>query len=255
LAAGMADHIKKPIDLEELISTLLHHCPTAQTALTPDSSLAMCLPEGATSIDENAAIKRLGGNRALYARLLQSFSHSALAQVTVLQTCIAQQQWPEAIHCLHTLKGGAGTVGAMTLATLAETGERRCKQRLNTSTSSDHDRHADERLLHELREQIALLLANAAEPSSAPADSRLLSSTALDRVALSASLSELAMLLQQRNMRATRLCTQLNAQYGAILGAQLATLVQAVEQLDMDHALVACNALNQAISVAPTENR
>jgi signal transduction histidine kinase/CheY-like chemotaxis protein len=263
LASGMADHIKKPIDLEELINTLLRHCtPTDAAVLTSYSSAPMALPDGPQSKDKHAAITRLGGDSALYARLLQSFSHSALAQLSELQACVAQQQWLEAMRCLHTLKGGAGTVGAMALAKVAAIGEGRFKRRLNAPGSTSFDRHADDLLLQELHTQIAALplpRPDLARPSpllpTAAAPMQLFpSNVQFDRAALSGSLTELAVLLQQHNMRATRLCTALKVQYGPALGSQFDALEQAVEQLDMPQALAACNALNRAVSAEPADN-
>ena len=258
LAAGMTDHIKKPIDLEELIHTLLQHCqPHTATAqvLRPALQRADADANNSASIDQATAIQRLGGNQALYARLLLSFSNSALAHLAALHKAIEQQQWLAAIHYLHTLKGGASTVGAMALAKLAGEGESRCKLRLKTRHYTDIAQAADQFLLHALAEQIAQLQTlptQMTEPSSNDANAVVTDIAALDSVALSASLDELAILLQQHNMRATRLFSQLKQQYGATLGSQLAALEQAVEQLDMPQALVACNTLNQTINGAPT---
>jgi signal transduction histidine kinase/DNA-binding response OmpR family regulator/HPt (histidine-containing phosphotransfer) domain-containing protein len=264
LAAGMADHIKKPIDLDDLINTLLRHCPLAdgpavtETALLAQPSTPPTpLPSNANSLDASAAIRRLGGDSALYAKLLLAFSNDALAQVTTLENCLAAQQWRAAVRHLHTLKGNAGTVGAIALANLADEGEQRCKERLNTATHSPLTRHSEELLLAGLRAEITALLAVSKPPALIGAKTKqdLPSGAALDRAALSSSLSELAILLGRHNMRATRLFAQLKAHYGHVLGAQLGPLTEALEQLDMDLALQRCNALNQSISAQPTDNR
>jgi signal transduction histidine kinase/DNA-binding response OmpR family regulator/HPt (histidine-containing phosphotransfer) domain-containing protein len=263
LAAGMADHIKKPIDLDDLINTLLRHCHVADgSAVTDAAPLAQPstpptpLPNNSSSLDSSAAIRRLGGDSALHAKLLLAFCNGALAQVTTLENCIEAQQWRAAMRHLHTLKGNAGTVGAITLAKLADEGEKRCKERLNAATHSPFTQHSEELLLTELRTQITALLAATKPPALIGAETEppVPSGATLDRAALSASLSELASLLGQRNMRATRLFAQLKAHYGQALGAQLEPLTEALEQLDMDLALQRCNALNQSISAQPADN-
>jgi CheY-like chemotaxis protein len=266
LAAGMADHIKKPIDLDDLINTLLRHCQvTDGPAVTDAAPLAQPstpptpLPSNSSnssSLDSSAAIRRLGGDSALHAKLLLAFCNGALAQVTTLENCIEAQQWQAAVRHLHTLKGNAGTVGAIALANLADEGEKRCKEHLDAATHSPFTRHGEELLLAGLRAQIATLLAATKPPAliGAATEPPVPSGAALDRAALSSSLSELASLLGQHNMRATRLLDQLKAHYGQALGAQLEPLTEALEQLDMDLALQRCNVLNQSISAQPADN-
>jgi signal transduction histidine kinase/CheY-like chemotaxis protein len=263
LAAGMADHIKKPIDLEDLINTLLRHCPvTDGPAVTDAALLAQSSapptpsPSDASSLDSSAAIRRLGGDGALYAKLLLAFSNDALAQVNNLENSIETQQWQAAMRHLHTLKGNAGTIGAIALANLADQGEQRCKERLNTATQAHFTRHSEALLLAGLRAEITALLTANKPPAliSTETEQPLPSGTALDRAALSNGLRELAILLGQHNMRATRLLARLKAQYGQALGTQLEPLTEAVEQLDMDLALQRCIALNRAISAQPADD-
>ena len=254
LAAGMADHIKKPIDLQVLIDTLLRHCQVAgdlsadPLVAAPAKHVKTAYPRNPESLDSAAAIQRLGGDSALHTRLLRAFSNGALANVDELENCIAAQQWLPAMRCMHTLKGNASTVGAMALAQLAEEAEGRYQQRLSMAADRPFEQQADARLLAQLRAQIAPLLTAASSAATiCPASTSLPGSASFDRTALSASLSELAGLLAQHNMRATRLFAQLKEQYGAALGSQLDALEQAVDTLDMAQALQACNGLQQII--------
>jgi HPt (histidine-containing phosphotransfer) domain-containing protein len=64
------------------------------------------------AIDFNDAIKRLGGDRTLYAKVVDSFlvEHSRLS--LQLNDQVAKRSYSEAIQTAHTLKGGCGTIGA-----------------------------------------------------------------------------------------------------------------------------------------------
>ena len=68
------------------------------------------------SIDLNAAVARLGGNRVLHQKLYRIFSVDAGAMVSQLAPVVAAGRRHEAQRVSHTLKGLGGTMGAVALA-------------------------------------------------------------------------------------------------------------------------------------------
>jgi PAS domain S-box-containing protein len=181
LAAGMNAHVGKPFDLTQLVHTLLHISgyapperaePTA-TATTPNTSTiaatatlqhATPTDSGTSGIELDAALQRLGGKRALYARAARDFLHT-LADETLALSDAARAD-PQAAQMLaHSLKGTAALVGANALSTLAARLEKLCR-------ASTHGPALEVSLVqlkhmaHSTQEQLQELLSSFDETSS-----------------------------------------------------------------------------------------
>jgi len=120
LAIGMNDHIPKPIDLAVLHDTLSRWLPGpgAEEASTADAATGQIRPVAA-GIDSAAALSRLGGNRAMYDRLLVRFCDNQADAVRQLQADQGRGDTGAMILRAHTLRGLAGNIGASELAGLA----------------------------------------------------------------------------------------------------------------------------------------
>jgi len=124
LGIGMNDHIAKPIDLDVLHNTLVRWLgmPASDSGgYRPEgeASLAESAP-ASTDIDTAAALGRLGGNRAMYDRLLRRFCDNQAD--TASQLLVDRQSGDtEAMQLrAHTLRGLASTIGANALAGRAD---------------------------------------------------------------------------------------------------------------------------------------
>jgi len=120
LAAGMNDHIGKPIDVTAMVDTILKYCkplaiPAGLATTEPEPEPAPAL---ADRIDREAALKRLGGNTSLFASLAGRFVEDTVGVMAELRGLLQQPSRNEAARKLHTLKGLAGTMGATRLASL-----------------------------------------------------------------------------------------------------------------------------------------
>jgi PAS domain S-box-containing protein len=117
LAAGMDDHVAKPIDVAHLQATLAHWLNglPAQPIVAASSK-----PEAAAGeLDEATAIARLGGNRQLYQRLLKRFGEDQADFPERLRAARTAHDDTQAILLVHTLRGLAGNIGAGHLVSLA----------------------------------------------------------------------------------------------------------------------------------------
>lgn len=123
LAAGMSDYVAKPIEESELFRVLsrwLHvemgtsAAPQAGTALPATHE-----PPETVVLDRAAGLRRAGGNRALYERLVQGLSAESSATVPRIAALAARGDSEGVRRELHTLKGNAATVSAMELAAVA----------------------------------------------------------------------------------------------------------------------------------------
>ncbi len=112
-AAGMVDHISKPVDLERLLAIILRHTGRA----TPHEAPATTAIEADLLIDRVNAIRRLGGNHDLYQQIIEQFGAEARAHMARIEREAEQENWTVVLRELHTLRGLAGTLGASVLAT------------------------------------------------------------------------------------------------------------------------------------------
>ncbi len=128
LAAGMNDYVTKPIDMNQLFSSLARLVSargaadrpvTPPIALLPEREDTPDLPE-LSGIDQRFALNKLGGNRRLYKKLLLKFHETQSQTVRALRQSLADNEQAIAARMVHTLKGMAGNVGARDLQELCE---------------------------------------------------------------------------------------------------------------------------------------
>jgi two-component system, sensor histidine kinase and response regulator len=117
LAAGMNDHIAKPIDPAMLFETVgRFYRPfaggagaKAAEASAPESSKDLSVIGG---LDTKDGLARLGGNRKLYGKLLRQFAEQQGPAVGQISAALAAGDAALAERIAHTLKGVAGNLGA-----------------------------------------------------------------------------------------------------------------------------------------------
>jgi len=132
LAAGMNDHLAKPIDPDKLFGALLHWIrpraasASASSATGPASVSVSPAPSGelvVPGIDTATALKRTGGNRKRYESLLQRFADSQSHALDDIRAALANNDAPTAQRLAHSLKGAAANLGASDLAEVAAVAE------------------------------------------------------------------------------------------------------------------------------------
>jgi PAS domain S-box-containing protein len=124
LAAGMNDHVGKPVDQQHLLATLRKWIKPGTTSVAgSDRAAARSAPQAAADIDPAAvsdrfdlfaAQRRLGDSRPLLLKLLRRFVEEPDA-VEKLRAQLQQSDRAGAIITVHSLKGVAGTLGAVAL--------------------------------------------------------------------------------------------------------------------------------------------
>ena len=122
-AAGMNDHVAKPIDPGNLFDTVARLCKPklAATTLdprrdveagTPPQRSPSWDPRAMAGLDSADGLARVGGNRALYQRLLHQFVDEHAATADQVRQALGRSDIALAERLAHTLKGVAGNIGA-----------------------------------------------------------------------------------------------------------------------------------------------
>ncbi|RYY99648.1 MAG: response regulator, partial [Comamonadaceae bacterium] len=119
LAAGMNEHIAKPIEEDELWKTLARcldrPTPQLRQPVRMMSDLPAGLPELA-ALDAAAGLRRVRGDVVAYRQLLRRFVPSQGGMPARLRLALAGGDIDTARREAHTLRGVAATLGAMSLA-------------------------------------------------------------------------------------------------------------------------------------------
>jgi len=127
--AGMNDHIGKPIDLREMfIKMAIWFQPSAaqsSASEAPPSTLSadtrsLRYFEQMQYLDANAGLQRLQGDSDLYLRLLKKFELHKKEAGEILQQAWKDQDTPQINALLHSMKGVAGSIGALQLQQQSE---------------------------------------------------------------------------------------------------------------------------------------
>ena len=259
LAAGMSDHIGKPIDARQLIALLLRYCP--REAGAPEATEVhganerLPLPSVPAGFDVDAALARLGGNHPLFARLARQWQHEGAAMVAAARAALQQGDYLGAARAMHTFKGVAATLGATALAQQAAQAEVACQAvAVAGATTGSADAIALQAVdaVAGARIQAAEVLGGLADaldplppegPQAAGSSADLADSKAhgaalpaLDVAQLLGQMAALDALLAQQNMRALEVFATLQQELGqcqeAMLVEQLHALQAALQQLD-----------------------
>ena len=118
-AAGMDDHVSKPIDPAKLIAKLGRWIrPAAPVLAALPMAVAAEIPavesvrKSRGALDVEGAVRRVGGNRTLYLRLLGRFHETYPDAVSELRRIAADHGLDAAEAYCHGLKGVCGNIGA-----------------------------------------------------------------------------------------------------------------------------------------------
>ena len=135
IECGMNDHIAKPIDVNQLFSTLarwiqpkgsntsLREVPmlseVAQKMANETPLDINALPRHITGLDLQNALARMGGNERLLKKLIVRFRDTQQTVMKRIEVALKSQDQETAKREVHTLKGLAANIGAIELSKLA----------------------------------------------------------------------------------------------------------------------------------------
>ena len=135
LDAGMNDHVSKPIDPDNLFSTLLRWAkprPGKAVASQPRPAPAeaadeVLLPEIA-GVNQGDGLKRVAGNRRLYRDLLGQFAAKQGDAAAQISAALESGDRQLAERIAHTVKGVAGNIGITQIQSAAQKLEKAIRE-------------------------------------------------------------------------------------------------------------------------------
>jgi signal transduction histidine kinase/CheY-like chemotaxis protein len=201
LAAGMNDHVAKPIDPAALYEAVGRFYKPAEGTPAGDQPSGPAPQEALPSIaglDTNDGLSRVGGNRKLYAKILRQFAEQQSPALDQLADALAKGDHALAERLAHTLKGVAGNVGATGVQSAAAMLERVIRDRSNLDEVERARQHVGS-VLGPLAAGIRASLAAAESEASAPIPPAAPTSPARSREAA----AQLAALLSDSDPGAT----------------------------------------------------
>ena len=138
LAAGMNDHIPKPINPHEVYKTLAQWVqPTGKVlgklVKTPEEVIEAGLPD-LPEFEVDTALDRMAGNVNAYRKTLKKVSISEADAVLRIREALAIDDFNTAVLIAHTLKGVSATIGASFVVPSAEKLELLFNERIEKGT-------------------------------------------------------------------------------------------------------------------------
>jgi two-component system sensor histidine kinase/response regulator len=133
LEAGMNGHVAKPIDPDQLFSTLQKwikpgerraqvqqaDVPVEQVKSDKTAPIEDELPESLSGFDLTDGLKRLQGNKKLYRKLLLSFATDYKTVANEIRQTLDGEDFDQTHSLVHNLKGLAGNLAATDLQAAA----------------------------------------------------------------------------------------------------------------------------------------
>ena len=258
LAAGMNDHIGKPIDMQQLFTTLarwitprtppaLAHPVTVTQPPAPAPPLPAVLP-AVEGLNLKQALQRLGDNTVLLRKLMNQFAQQQEPTATRLAQAMHVQDLTNVMGEAHTLKGLAGNIGAVALQALAQEVERAAKAGAHAALAGAVPALLCDMASLAQRIRQALVPPQAALPTEAAAPDG--ATPPADDTTLPADMATLAVLLQDDDSDATRFgqgVVQQLVRLGHVTTGK--ALRHALETYDFDAALGTLQAAAQTLHV------
>jgi signal transduction histidine kinase/DNA-binding response OmpR family regulator len=134
IAAGMNDHVAKPIEPDDLWKVLLkwikpRRSAAAAAEINPQAAQDADLPSGIEGLDMVSGLRRVLGKKPLYLSMLRKFVAGQKSATAEILKALEGNDWDTAERLAHTLKGVSGNIGATGLQQLAEKLEAAIKER------------------------------------------------------------------------------------------------------------------------------
>jgi two-component system sensor histidine kinase/response regulator len=192
LAAGMNDHISKPIDPAALFDTVARFYKQSESTTATESKVEISETNVAQApgrtepaqaaqsgkqgdevpaiegLDTNDGLVRVAGKRKLYTKLLRQFVDQQGPSLQLITDALAKGETALAERLAHTLKGVAGNIGAKTVQAAAAILERLIRENgasAELNAACEQTAAVLDGLVNQLRAVFASQVTDAAAPT------------------------------------------------------------------------------------------
>ncbi|HWR40136.1 MAG TPA: response regulator [Patescibacteria group bacterium] len=256
LAAGMNDHLVKPIDPEALFTSLVHWLRRTPDLPPPlPSHNPATAPSGTTrnllenlrhipGLNARSGLKRVLNKESRYESMLHRFITGQIHSIRDIRQQMIAQDPKSAERTAHTLNGTAGTIGATELQNLAVQIEKLIKAGASLDELNGLLTTAEQEL-----DRLITALQNALQT---PPPEILISPNDIDWIKVDAVVGQLENLLNEKDADAIDLFEESAPLLKAALGPGMTAVETALKNYDLKDALAA---LQSAKSIHPRNKR
>ncbi len=238
IAAGMNDHIAKPLIVGEMFATMARWITPAQPASPPAATVATTAGSGdepelppLPGIDLRAGLAMTMNDKRFYRSLLLTYRDSQSGFIAAFRNAQRGTDTSAPMRLAHTLKGSSGTVGAKSLQAAAAALETACEHGAPAAEIEALLARTEEALTPVMAGLAALAApAPAATPATTP-------TTAVDAAAAAALCARLADLLAYGDSAAADLLNENDAIFAAVIGTGYGQIRAAINGFDFENAL------------------
>ena len=252
IAAGMNDHIGKPIDINQLFVCLARWVKPSDPSRYPMEGSEMRGPVSKTdlplipSLDLVSAMRRMGGNSKLVRKLIDRFAQTQGDAMSRIATALEREDRDTATREAHTLKGLAGNIGATEL--LESAGAAESVLRRGPVEALPDALRKMEQDLNSLLSHIANATGQDLEYAASPVD------LVVDRDVLRQEVQTLAALLADDDSRAAKLADSMAEKLRAVgQGPASLQLQKRIARYEFEEALDVLRTAAQAIDIPLSE--
>jgi signal transduction histidine kinase/CheY-like chemotaxis protein/CHASE3 domain sensor protein len=238
VAAGMNDHVSKPIDPAALYGALSHYGAAAAAGERQETQVPAAADglAGVEGLDAAQGLRRVAGNRTLYVRLLRQFVEAYADTAERMRDSLGRDR-AEAERLAHTVKGTAGNLAAGPVQAAAGALEKAIRDGADAGRVESLRIRLGESLgslCHALRPALA-------QAADAPVERAAAATAPVAPAALAAVVERWSRLLAECDARTVDDLEPDGAALGALLGgaAPLARFASLVNAYDFEGALAA----------------
>ncbi|MBF0486905.1 MAG: response regulator [Nitrospirae bacterium] len=248
LAAGMNDHVSKPIDIKQICDALLKWVKpvTPDTSYTapvqPQQQAEGLLPDNLPGIDLASGLKMLGGNKKLFKKIIIDFKNFNINVLSDIEAALRGEDYRLAGDVIHCLKGVAGNISATALCDVVKELENMViKKDTGHIPGCLKNMERELRTVFKAAEQLEKLTEEG-EPAVA--------NVPVDSSELTAIITQLDSLLRQNSMRAKRYFAEnKHILKSAMCGGKMGELNGHIDILDFERAAAVLKDISESINV------